>query len=311
MPTLDDFHTWSHHLYQLSRHPDCLSLYLSDTSNLAAQELNAEKEKFNDKRYLPSLLTEGVLPILGVFENGEYTGDSLERIPVVLKPAKGTQGDHVRFFPHGLADPDRDVWAVSTAMSGAPIIATPYLEQHKYAKDIWGNSANTLRIQTYHHHGEPRVACAVHKWGSVASGFTDNFSKAGYTTLIRNGILGDTIEDFSPMDSRPPSCTPVQPAYDTRVPFSVHPDSYMPIRGTVLPFWEETLRLVLSAADLLHGRIEWAGWDVMITTTGPKIIEVNPEPGIQLLQVHTPLLGDVDVKAFMIENEVPGVEWTH
>lgn len=53
-----------------------------------------------------------------------------------------------------------------------------------------------------------------------------------------------------------------------------HPDTGLPIRGMVLPDWEQATRLCLRAASTLPG-IRTQSWDVALTDSGPTLIETN------------------------------------
>lgn len=55
---------------------------------------------------------------------------------------------------------------------------------------------------------------------------------------------------------------------------SEHPDTGLPIRGMVLPDWEQATRLCLRAASTLPG-IRTQSWDVALTDSGPTLIETN------------------------------------
>lgn len=54
----------------------------------------------------------------------------------------------------------------------------------------------------------------------------------------------------------------------------VHPVTGVKILGFKIPFWEATIKLVKAAA-LLHSQNKSIGWDVVITNTGPGLIEGN------------------------------------
>ena len=53
--------------------------------------------------------------------------------------------------------------------------------------------------------------------------------------------------------------------------------------GFQVPFFEEAKQLALDAAACLPG-IRIIGWDIAITPDGPEIVEVNDDPGPDLLQ---------------------------
>ena len=304
MSEFSDFYTWSHALYHLTPEDELrMSRYLSDTACDAAGEIvNPECEAMNDKTWLGTKLPERMLvDDLGTINDGVVDGDPDDM--VVIKPSDGTQGDgvvlaHASNIPELLND--------GYFNQGKHVI-TRWHEAHPTISRIWPQSSNSMRIMTYVHEGEPVLLAAVHKWGSPRSGFTDNWTKGGYTTLIMNGMLGMTHEDFSTLEQRAGRGSRHAPINNHMVHYTRHPDSGRQIYGEMLPFWDETVQMVLHAADIVNPEITYVGWDVIITKEGPRIIEGNPQPGVQLIQNHIPLLGDQDFRDFLYCNDVPGL----
>ena len=70
-----------------------------------------------------------------------------------------------------------------------------------------------------------------------------------------------------------------------------------------MPFWEETRQLVLDASSRLKF-MEYVGWDIIISPTGPVILEANINSGMNVLQVHGPLLADPRAKAYYAKRGV-------
>jgi hypothetical protein len=70
----------------------------------------------------------------------------------------------------------------------------------------------------------------------------------------------------------------------------VHPLTGAPITGRILPFWPETMALAVRA----HVEFaEWTviGWDIAILDEGPRLIEGNKGPDVDLIQ--RPLRGPI------------------
>lgn len=303
---LDHFYQWSHHLYKDAPLED----YLSDFSTQSADDcVNSNAEFFNDKRGLPSVLPEGFcIRTLGVFTDGAYEGD-LEVLtnPVVVKPASGSQGMGVAGFSSGLDRGSFLTYMRDSEEESVDYIVTEMCEQGEYARAIWPHSANGLRILTFWHEGEMHAAAAVHKWGTFFSGFKDNWSLGGITTWVEDGVLKGTREDFSPMDGREGGGSKRIPVLFDKKDWLVHPERGTKIEGVELPYWQETLGMLATAHDLLRPGLLYCGWDVMITDSGPKIIEANPWPGVQLIQVHRPLLQNEVFKDFLLSRGVEGI----
>lgn len=76
-----------------------------------------------------------------------------------------------------------------------------------------------------------------------------------------------------------------------------HPESKAPIQGVVVPAWRQIRARILEYAD----RFAFApciGWDIVLKDSGFSIIEGNSTPGLQVLQIHGPILTDQDIRRF-------------
>ncbi len=69
----------------------------------------------------------------------------------------------------------------------------------------------------------------------------------------------------------------------------VHPDSKHQLEGFQLPMYKEAIELAYTAAKRIP-QVGYVGWDLAITDNGPVLIEGNPFPGHDLLQLppHAP-----------------------
>ena len=315
MATLNDFQIWSKNLYRFDYGVDH-SDYMSDTACLDAEKININGADFlNDKSRLRERIpTDWLIEEYGVVENGtvfSYTDDidlfpSLIGKPCVIKDVNESNGNSIRFIS---SLDDFDIEEVLDESSDKKLLVSEWARQHDYAKNIFPQGSNSLRFLVYSPEGESsRVTACVQKWATRHSGVADNWNRGGLTTSVVNGMMLETMEDFTKIDQRGGNGSTREPMYPT-IPhrFSYHPESGSKIMGIKIPFWKEAVQMVLDCSEVLRKELPYIGWDVIITNDGPKIIEGNPWPGIQLIQVHYPLFGDIQFRQFMEDHGVEGL----
>ncbi|CAK0776221.1 hypothetical protein CCP3SC15_5410001 [Gammaproteobacteria bacterium] len=66
-------------------------------------------------------------------------------------------------------------------------------------------------------------------------------------------------------------------------PIDRHPDSGTLIAGRVVPYWREVIELAKRAHHLYSG-YPFVGWDIVITATGPLLLEGNPLLFVEFVQ---------------------------
>lgn len=59
-----------------------------------------------------------------------------------------------------------------------------------------------------------------------------------------------------------------------------HPDTGERLIPFTIPCWQETVSLAVAAARQVH--LKYLGVDISITDTGPRILELNARPGLQI-----------------------------
>lgn len=304
---IERFHPWSIALYRLT--DSNAHMFLDDVDSEGALDSNGvfgplfQNKTVANLGLSESLFAERYTHIV----DGEIHGEKKIPVGCVLKPASGWQGDGVEFHFNGIDAAEMQ----RLAGTGDEFLIEQILPPHVYSMQVWPYSFNTLRFLTFYDEGKARIAAVVHKWGTKASGELDNFSKGGLTTFVSGGTMGYTFEDFSPMSMRwgldgKRRGSDRFPMYDHAYRFERHPESDNQIFGKRIPFWDEAQHMVLDSAKRLYdgGFLRYLGLDVMITPTGPKIIEINPDPGVHLIQVHKPLLSNPEFKRFVDR-------WTH
>ncbi|WP_120004690.1 sugar-transfer associated ATP-grasp domain-containing protein [Nesterenkonia muleiensis] len=168
-----------------------------------------------------------------------------------------------------------------------PVLFEAAIVQHPEQAGLNPHSTNTIRLLTMPDvtgDHSPFIIRASQRIGSERSGHIDNWTKGGLSANVEleTGILSAAAQ---------------LPEGDELQWFAEHPDSGARIQGHQVPFWEEAKELVLEAARRL-AFMEYIGWDIVITESGPVILEANINSGMNVLQVHGPLLADPRAAAY-------------
>lgn len=160
-------------------------------------------------------------------------------------------------------------------------ILTEVLNQHAYAKEIFPDAVNTIRLVSVYDDAEGKVILtnAVHRIGVPASAPVDNASRGALvaTVDLDSGILGKAR------------------SYWDSTLLSFHPSTGKPIEGVAVPGWEALKEEVRRVASLFP-YIPFISWDLVVTPTGYAIVEINASTDMSLLQlengIRQGLLGD-------------------
>ncbi len=262
-----------------------------------------------DKLYLAKMLSdysEHLPEIYGVIRGGRWHRlgrDGDERIEALaefcmakgaaaIKPIVGMRGQGVRIVRR-----ERDRLIVNrevlcraefvSCVSGLDgYLATEFVEQHPYAASIYTHATNTVRILTlWDDEAEgPFVAAAVHRFGTFRSAPIDNWTAGGLSAMVDvdTGRIGKAVS---------------YPAAGYTQTFKKHPETDGQIEGACVARWDEVKDRVLTMARGL-AFVPYIGWDIVVTADGFKVIEGNNCPGINLIQVHFPLLKDARIRRF-------------
>jgi hypothetical protein len=167
-------------------------------------------------------------------------------------------------------------------------VITEFVTPGDFATAIDPNRPSTARLLTLWdiERGTPFLAAATYRFASTDSGFADSFTvgSGGLVAEINfeTGVLGTGIN--------------LDPA-GSLLRLATHPRSNARIEGVAVPHWSDTVEVVLAAAAALP-QFPLIGWDLIIANDGPRLLEGNSPPGIQVWQVHTPLLRDPRSRAF-------------
>ncbi len=295
MTTLDEFRPETQLLYGLTEQSD-LTNYLSDTACSRATAINENwgwilRDKTKLAKVFNPFRDHHLVTTFGVIDRGQYYPIDLPDVELedlladqgqlVLKPRYGTAGEGIEII-HGNLNPE---WHARSIRLYDEHVLTDYLWQASYADLVWPHCANTVRLLTMRLPGQPAfIAAAIHRFGTKASGWRDNWNRGGISAAIsESGRLGAAAE-------RQEESEPTW--HDT------HPDTGGQICGVLLPHWDRLVKLCLEMADWLWC-IPYVGWDFVITEGGPVLLEANNDPGVHSIQVHGGLLaGNPAIREF-------------
>ena len=274
-----------------------------------------------DKLYFTRMLeefSENVAFIFGLIRGGRFLrvgycgSDIVEAVVevcedvgrVVIKPIVGTRGDgvHVVCLENGRWVLDgRSVSREELVCFFGRLddyLVTEFVVQGNYASEIYPSSSNTIRILTLwdDESGEPFVARAVHRFGTDKSAPVDNWTLGGVSCKVDldTGRLGRAVS---------------YPVRGEMSFYEEHPESGSRIEGVEVPGWDRVKSRIIEMAQSMPF-VPYIGWDVIVTESGFKVIEGNNCPGINLLQVHGPLLRDGRIRRFY-ENRLAALAATN
>lgn len=139
--------------------------------------------------------------------------------------------------------------------------------QHDSINEIYPNSANTIRIDTYiSNDNKIHILAAAMSFGAEGNSI-GNVCSGGYFVPINmdNGTL---------MESG------VQAMIHGGKSVTKHPDTNYRFDGFTIPFFEESKQLCLTLTKYIPNRL--IGWDIAITPEGPTVLEGNLTPDITM-----------------------------
>jgi Sugar-transfer associated ATP-grasp len=224
-----------------------------------------------------------------------------DTLPLVLKRARGGGGTHI-----SVIEMQQDiVRSGQETMSLAQFyryfarheefLVCQFIKQCDFCSKIYPGTTNTLRVICMRNReGDPFVARAVLRLGSQNSNGVDNFGQGGLAVDVNleSGNLGVAVEHDT--------SAPREPKNHLQ-----HPDTGTQIFEEVLPNWnvakEASLKLMRQFPF-----INYVGWDIVLTDTGPVFLEGNNYTGVRLAQIHSGLLNDDQICDFYLRHGILG-----
>ncbi len=318
------FGGWSYLYYELDKHGR-YDDYLPDITmrDMTALNTGSGKMVLSNKLLFERVVGRlmRVPPVLAMLGRGTLvplaspelrTGEDLAEHcrtvgPLILKPIDGMKGRGVLRLSAGRttgADPaagaNADVEGDALFLDGKEIalfdlaqtlstldnyLVVTFAQQAEYARALYPDSANTMRLVTMIDpaNDRPFIAASQHRIGTAASAPTDNASRGGVICRVdpETGRLGQGTQDVGTGVIR---C-------------SVHPETGAPIEGVEVEGWDQATESVLRVAEALPFA-PYVGWDVLMSDDGPVLIEGNAGPSMHC-QMHFPYLLDERVRRFV------------
>lgn len=292
--------------------------YLTDVArNFRTPDVNAGVSPITENKLITHLsfeeFDEHFPTLYGVFDEKRFYStvddlptsatDALEALlnehdRIVVKALRGSGGDTVRICERDgdFVRIDGNRWGYDAAASIlnelGPSYGSAYVDQHEYADQLYPETVNTMRILTMIDPDtqKPFIAIATHRIGTKQTGDVDNFGKGGVAAEVdlETGKLSKAAQQI-----------------DSELRWTdAHPDTGAQIEGVAVPGWEQVKKTVIKLAAS-KPYLPYAGWDVVVTSDeSVKIIEVNGNSGMAVLQTHRPLLANERVERFYTEHGV-------
>jgi len=152
-----------------------------------------------------------------------------------------------------------DLHSFMKMISGAMYVLQKTVNQHPEINRINSSCVNTVRAITIHN-GEKAFNFINYLRMGLGNSIVDNITSGGLASGIHeDGTLFDTAIDRD----------------GTNIWLTHHPDSNVAFNSIKVPFFKESLELVVKMHECFHCFFI-IGWDIAITESGPVVIEGNP-----------------------------------
>ena len=232
------------------------------------------------RRYLPEYYyhivpRNGKTELLKMPDCPEYLPRSLdgllellrERKLLAMKPTVGSHGigfyrlgfDGERYTVNGEEKTGSEMLTFFASLNDYYNISE-YIVMHSALRKIYSEIACTVRIMVINRSGlDPVIENAYFRIGTKKTGFTDNIGSGGVFAYVdeKTGFFHDAEVIKEHVIS----------------PCPLHPDTGASIEG-YLPHWDEVLSVIPEVCRYISP-LEYLGFDVVITDSGFKILEIN------------------------------------
>jgi len=235
-----------------------------------------EFARFCGARQLPSL------PVLTSIRDGRMRRDTLPPVDLFVKPVRGRGGkgaerwDHTGGYryrhPNGQTLSASQLAERLRGMSRVqPYLVQERARNHPSIADLSNGALNTVRmISCLSEQEQPELIGAVLRMAVGTNVTVDNVHAGGIAAPI----------DLERGQLRAATYMGIDSSHGW---IDRHPDTEAAICGRRLPYWQELCELVRRAHSAFD---DWVviGWDVAIMADGPRLVEGNSGPDIDLVQ---------------------------
>jgi hypothetical protein len=217
-----------------------------------------QREILDDKRLFSQkyskFIRNKIYPIAAL--NDDIIAELLKKNKVVFKDATGKCGSGVLI--KNTSELSADSFIEFMKADQFDMVET-YIEQHEKINQLSPSAVNTIRIFTKLNHNNEFSILGTRMRISVNCD-VDNMAA---------GNLAAPIDEMTGIINGPGVYSDI-----TKPPETIHPVTNTPIVGFQIPMWKEILDMV-KEASLLHPQNKSIGWDVVLTSDGPGLIEGN------------------------------------
>ncbi len=286
--------------------------YISDRQTFLTSSINGDYGIIIDNKLLSSLVLRNVAPIpdtwavirdrnFSVAKTGkQHDLKSLirESGKAILKPTdkNGGKGIILLEFKNGVYFRDNQVTdgdQLDTLLpESGEFILTEYIQQGKYAADLYPDTVNTIRMLTMLDPDSriPFIASATQRVGTSDSFPVDNVSSGGLVCPIdmRTGRIGKATKLFM----RKSFCW-----------INNHPETGVWFEGQVIPRWEEICSEIIRLAKLFP-MIPYIAWDIALLDNSIYVIETNRWSDLCGFQLEQPLTANPKIRRFFEHHQI-------
>lgn len=153
-------------------------------------------------------------------------------------------------------------------------VVTEYVISHDFIRKFYGDAPGSLRIMVVHNENEkPAIIAAFLRLGTTLSGVVDNVYAGGM-------VCGIDIKDgrlFQPMAKKGKDWVDTDLHIDTKIKIEGH-----------LPHWGMIVSKTVEICEYIS-QLKYMGFDIIVTESGFKIIEINSHQSTFPLQHYYPL----------------------